>query len=59
MTSRQWSSESGCADHVDVQATAMGMDRVGKLAMLGGKKCWALVDLGGENTTLGERTLDF
>ncbi len=37
----------------------MGMDRVGKLAMLGGKKCWALVDLGGENTTLGERTLDF
>jgi hypothetical protein len=42
---RQWSSEIVCVDHKDIQATAMGLSTCGRLALLGGRRCLALVTL--------------
>jgi WD domain, G-beta repeat. len=55
--SRQWSSEIISAEHIDLQATAMGLDCSGQLVLLGGKKYLGLVKLDYETPTLGELEL--
>ena len=44
-TNRQWSLESHCADHRDVQASLMDLSPNGSFVLLGGKKCLALIDV--------------
>lgn len=53
--SRQWSSEIISADHIDLQATAMGLDCSGQLVLLGGKKYLGLVKLDYDTPTLGKK----
>ncbi|TRY71805.1 hypothetical protein TCAL_05414, partial [Tigriopus californicus] len=50
--SRQWSSEIISAEHIDLQATAMGLDCSGQIVLLGGKKYLGLVKLDYETPTL-------
>ena len=52
---RQWSAELCKADHRELQATAMGMDCNGSLALLAGRRHSALVQLHWDNpNNLGE-----
>ena len=50
---RQWSSEVASADHIDLQATAMGLNCSGKLALLGGKRYLALIKIEDSPHSLG------
>lgn len=64
-SSRQWSAESRSADHVDLRASAMGLDPRGRMVLLAGRKGWALIDLLAssedgvhEELSLGERIIN-
>ena len=46
--SRQWSNDILAADHIELQASAMGLQSTGNLAMLAGRKYLALVKLDDE-----------
>ena len=55
---RQWSAELCKADHRELQATAMGLNCKGSLALLAGKRLSALVQLHWDrHNTLGEPPL--